>query len=91
MCASPDPVEPRWRVGCTAVGAREPLHTVLPPVVRLAHFAEMFRLKGGEAHGDMGPRSPSRLATLPGTTHVTLMQRMSVIVPMVNDILDAKP
>ena len=58
--------------------------------VRLAHVAEMFRLKGGETHGDMGPRSESRLAILPDTTHVTLMQRMSVIVPMVNDFLDAK-
>ena len=59
--------------------------------VRLAHVAEMFRLKGGEVHGDMGPRSASRLAILPNTTHVTLMQRMSIIVPMVNDFLDAKP
>ena len=59
--------------------------------IRLAHIAEMFRLKGGETHGDMGPRSASRLAILPGTTHVTLMQRMSIIVPMVNDFLDAKP
>ena len=59
--------------------------------VRLAHVAEMFRLKGGEIHGDMKPRSASRLAILPNTTHVTLMQRMPVIVPMVNDFLDAKP
>jgi pimeloyl-ACP methyl ester carboxylesterase len=59
--------------------------------VRLAHVAEMFRLKGGEIHGDMQPRSASRLAILPDTTHVTLMQRMPVIVPMVNDFLDAKP
>jgi pimeloyl-ACP methyl ester carboxylesterase len=59
--------------------------------VRLEHIAEMFRLKGGGAHGDMGPRSLSRLAILPDTTHVTLMQRMSLIVPMVNDFLDAKP
>ena len=59
--------------------------------IRLEHVAEMFRLKGGGAHGDMGPRSPSRLAILPDTTHVTLMQRMPVIVPMVNDFLDAKP
>ena len=59
--------------------------------VRLAHVAEMFRLKGGETHGDMGPRTKSRLAILPNTTHVTLMQRMTVIVPMVNDFLDAKP
>jgi pimeloyl-ACP methyl ester carboxylesterase len=59
--------------------------------VRLDHVAEMFRLKGGEIHGDIKPRSASRLAILPDTTHVTLMQRMPVIVPMVNDFLDAKP
>ena len=59
--------------------------------IRLEHVAEMYRLKGGEVHGDLGPRSDSRLAILPNTTHVTLMQRMDVIVPMVNDFLDAKP
>lgn len=59
--------------------------------VRLEHIAEMFRLKGGEVHGDIKPLPASRLAILPATTHVTLMQRMSVIVPMVNDFLDAKP
>jgi pimeloyl-ACP methyl ester carboxylesterase len=59
--------------------------------VRLEHIAEMFRLKGGEIHGDMKPRSASRLAILPDTTHVTLMARMAVIVPMVNDFFDAKP
>jgi pimeloyl-ACP methyl ester carboxylesterase len=58
--------------------------------VRLDHIAEMFRLKGGEVFGDMRPRSESRLAILPQTTHVTLMQRMDVIVPMVNDFFDAK-
>jgi hypothetical protein len=31
------------------------------------------------------------LAILPDTTHVTLMQRMAIIVPMVNDFVDAKP
>jgi pimeloyl-ACP methyl ester carboxylesterase len=59
--------------------------------VRLEHIAEMFRLKGEEIFGDLRPRSASRLAILPDTTHVTLMKRVSVIVPMVNDFLDAKP
>ena len=59
--------------------------------IRLDHIAEMFRLKGGEIMGDMRPRSESRLAILPQTTHVTLMQRMDVIVPMVNDFFDAEP
>jgi pimeloyl-ACP methyl ester carboxylesterase len=59
--------------------------------VRLDHILEMFSLKGGGIFGDMQPRSESRLAILPNITHVTLMARMSTIVPMVNDFLDAKP
>jgi pimeloyl-ACP methyl ester carboxylesterase len=58
---------------------------------RLAHVAEMFGLKGGEIHGDLRARSESRLAILPNTTHVTLMQKIDVIVPMINDFLDATP
>ena len=57
--------------------------------VRLAHIAEMFRLKGDEIMGDMRPRSPSRLAVVPNTTHVTLMQKVDVIAPMITDFLDA--
>jgi hypothetical protein len=60
--------------------------------VRMEHIAEMFALKGGgNIHGDMQPRSESRLAIIPNTTHVTLMNRMSTIIPMINDFLDAKP
>jgi pimeloyl-ACP methyl ester carboxylesterase len=56
--------------------------------VRLDHIAEMFRLKGGEIFGDMRPRSESRLAILPDTTHVTLLDKSDVIVPMVNDFFN---
>jgi pimeloyl-ACP methyl ester carboxylesterase len=59
--------------------------------VRLEHVSVMFRLKGGEVFGDIRPRSASRLVILPDTTHRTLMERMPVIIPMVNDFLDAKP
>ena len=59
--------------------------------VRLDHIAEMFRLKGDEIFGDMRPRSESRLAILPDTTHLTLMDKLDVIVPMVNDFLNAAP
>jgi len=60
--------------------------------VRFEHIAEMYRLKGGgDIHGDMQPRSDSRLAILPDTTHVTLMNRRQTIIPMINDFLDAKP
>jgi pimeloyl-ACP methyl ester carboxylesterase len=59
--------------------------------VRLDHIAEMYRLKGGDLHGDMRPHPESRLAILPDTTHVTLMSRRQTIIPMINDFLDAKP
>ena len=59
--------------------------------VRMDHIAEMYRLKGGgNIHGDMQPRSTSRLAILPDATHVTLMDRRQTIVPMIKDFLDAK-
>jgi pimeloyl-ACP methyl ester carboxylesterase len=58
--------------------------------VRLDHIAEMFRLKGDEIMGDMRPRSQSRLAVLPDTTHITLMEKSDAIIPIVNDFLDAK-
>jgi pimeloyl-ACP methyl ester carboxylesterase len=60
--------------------------------VRMEHIAEMYALKGGgNIHGDMQTRPESRLAIIPNTTHVTLMNRMSVIIPMIVDFLDAKP
>ena len=59
--------------------------------IRLDHIAEMYRLKGGDIHGDMHPHPASRLAILPDSTHVTLLNRVPVIVPMINGFLDAKP
>jgi len=59
--------------------------------VRFEHIAEMYRLKGGgNIHGDMQPRPASRLAILPDTTHVSLMNHRQSIVPMINAFLDAK-
>jgi pimeloyl-ACP methyl ester carboxylesterase len=58
--------------------------------VRLDHISEMFRLKGDEIFGDMRARSESRLAVLPNTTHITLMEKGDAIIPMVNDFLDAE-
>src|SRR5688572_29281542 len=58
--------------------------------VRLDHIAEMFRLKGDEIFGDLRSRSESRLAVLPNTTHVTLMEKGNAIIPLVHDFLDAR-
>lgn len=60
--------------------------------VRMEHIAEMYRLKGGgNSHADMMPRTDSRLAIIPNATHVTLMNRVAVMVPMINDFLNATP
>jgi pimeloyl-ACP methyl ester carboxylesterase len=56
--------------------------------VRLDHISEMFRLKGDESFGDMRRRSESRLAVLPNTTHITLMEKGNAVIPMVNDFLE---
>jgi pimeloyl-ACP methyl ester carboxylesterase len=58
--------------------------------VRLDHIAEMYRLKGGGIMGDMGPRPESRLAVLPDTTHITLMEKSGAIIPMIDDFLGTK-
>ncbi len=59
--------------------------------IKLEHIAEIYRLKGGDIHGDMQPHPASRLAIIPDATHVTLLNRLSIIVPMINDFLAAKP
>lgn len=59
--------------------------------VRMEHITEMYRLKGGgNIHGDISPRSESRLAIIPNTTHVTLMNQRQTIIPMINDFLGVK-
>lgn len=39
--------------------------------------------------GDVAGLPRSRLAILPGTTHVTLVHRVDWLVPMVTELLDA--
>ena len=57
--------------------------------VRYEHALELFRAKGGGKMGDMGGMPASRLAILPGTTHIGMMQRTSWLIPMITDFLDA--
>jgi hypothetical protein len=51
---------------------------------------EIFRLLGGGVIGDLHGLPRSRLAVLPGTTHVTLMQRADWLASMVGEFLDAE-
>ena len=57
--------------------------------VRLEHVAEMFRLRGGDVSGDLVGLPVAQLAVLPGCTHVSMMERVDWIVPMVTEFLDA--
>ena len=50
---------------------------------------EIFRLLGGGVPGDVGGLPRSRLAVLPGTTHVTLVDRAEWLTSMVTEFLDA--
>lgn len=57
--------------------------------VRYEHALELFRAKGGGKMGDMHGLPKSRLAIIPGTTHVGMMQRADWLIPMITDFLDS--
>jgi pimeloyl-ACP methyl ester carboxylesterase len=58
-------------------------------IVRPEHAVEMFRLVGGGVMGDLVGLPNSQLAILPGTTHVTLVDRAEWLVSMIGEFLDA--
>ncbi len=58
-------------------------------IVLPEHAVEMFRLLGGGVAGDVAGLPNSRLAVLPGTTHVTLVDRADWLVSMIGEFLDA--
>ncbi|WP_316812955.1 alpha/beta hydrolase [Pedobacter heparinus] len=57
--------------------------------VRYEHALELFRAKGGGKMGDIHGLPKSRLAIIPGTTHIGMMQRTDWLIPMINDFLDS--
>lgn len=58
-------------------------------LVRPEHAVEMFRLVGGGVFGDTPAGPPaSQLAILPGTSHVTLVDRVVMLLPAINTFLD---
>jgi len=56
-------------------------------IVRLEHAVEMFHLLGGGVAGDIHGLPASRLAVVPGTTHVGLCDRAEWVVPMLAEFL----
>jgi pimeloyl-ACP methyl ester carboxylesterase len=58
-------------------------------IVRPEHVVDVFRLFDGGVLGDLVGLPPSRLAILPGTTHITLVHRGDWLAEMVTEFLDA--
>ena len=59
-------------------------------LIRPEHAVEFFRLLGGGVFGDTPAGLPnSQLAILPGTSHVSIVDRVDWIVSMVDSFLDA--
>jgi pimeloyl-ACP methyl ester carboxylesterase len=58
-------------------------------IVRPEHAVQTFRLLGGGVEGDSAGLPPSQLAVLPGTTHLTLVERAEWLGSMVSAFLDA--
>lgn len=49
-------------------------------IVRPEHAVDMFRLLGGGVAGDILGLPCSQLAILPGTTHVSIVERSALVV-----------
>ena len=58
-------------------------------LVRPEHAVEMFRLAGGGVFGDIVAMPSSQLAVLPGTSHVSLVSRADLLLPIIPRFLDA--
>jgi pimeloyl-ACP methyl ester carboxylesterase len=59
-------------------------------LVRPEHAVEMFRLLGGGVFGDTPAGLPnSQLAVLPGTSHVTVVNRADLLLAIIPPFLDA--
>ncbi|MEU6583122.1 hypothetical protein [Nocardia sp. NPDC046763] len=57
--------------------------------IRLDHAIEMFRVFGGDIGGDTPAGLPNaRLAILPGTSHVSLVHRPELLLPVISTFLD---
>jgi pimeloyl-ACP methyl ester carboxylesterase len=58
-------------------------------IVTPEHAVAMFRLLGGGVLGDLSPMPPTRLAVLPGTSHIGVTRRAEMLMTMIPPFLDA--
>ncbi len=56
--------------------------------IQYEHYLELFKAKGGAKMGDIHGLPTSRLAILPGTTHVGIIYQTDLLLPILNRFLD---
>jgi pimeloyl-ACP methyl ester carboxylesterase len=79
-----------WSTGVAAIKAPTLLVFGDADSVRPQHILEFFGLLGGgKVDGMMVGVSNSQLAVLPGTTHITILFRTDLFLPIVTSFLDA--
>ncbi|GAB3454931.1 alpha/beta fold hydrolase [Actinophytocola sediminis] len=87
-----DLVEHTVHVPASALAAMDvPVLTVMgdSDIFKPEHGVEMFRATGGGVNGDIVGVPQSRLAILPGTTHIGTSQRVNLLLLMVPEFLDS--
>ena len=83
-----DATEFDWSQEIAAITAPTMLAYGDADVFRPEHMVELFQLLGGGVPGDLTGLPKTRLAVLPGTTHITVMTRAAWLVPMILEFLD---
>ena len=76
----------------TIAAIKAPTLTIIgdSDIVRPEHAVEMFRLFGGGIMGDSPAGLPdSQLAVLPGTSHITVVDQVDLLLKMIPAFLDA--
>ncbi len=53
------------------------------------HMVELFRLRGGGVAGDLVGLPPAQLAVIPGASHIGVIQRADLLLPMIETFLAA--
>jgi pimeloyl-ACP methyl ester carboxylesterase len=83
-----DATEFDWSQEIDAIAAPTLLIYGDADVIRPEYMAELFRLLGGGVPGDLTGLPKARLAILPSTTHVGVMNRAGWLLPMITEFLD---
>jgi pimeloyl-ACP methyl ester carboxylesterase len=82
-----DATEFDWSEEVDAIAAPPLLIYGDADVIRPEHMVELFQLLGGGVPGDLTGLPTTRLAILPSTTHVGVMNRADWLLPMITEFL----